>query len=248
MSEPILTTLAGSHAHGINTEASDFDYVSVTMAPLESTLGIAPEVKTKIEPDAPDGTRAAAGDVEHTTYELRHFLKLATQGNPNILVPLFCAPEHITHITSAGMGLRMLAPAVVSMQAVHRHLGYLDAQYGRMRGIGPHQSRKPSRPELVEAHGYDTKYAAHALRLAWQGIDLACFGKIVLPMRLTEQKTLLAIRAGHWEEAKVCEVIEHNRDILRDHVNGVLTSKLPEHPDYDEINRWLIHIQRGPLK
>jgi len=247
MTEPILTTLAGSHAHGINTEASDFDYVSVAMAPLEATLGIAPEVKTKVVRDAPQGTRAAAGDTETTTYELRHFLKLATQGNPNILVPLFCAPEHITHITNAGQGLRMLAPAVVSMQAVHRHLGYLDAQYGRMRGVGPHQARKPNRPELVDAHGYDTKYAAHALRLAWQGIDLACFGKLTMPMRLDERRTLLAIRAGEWEEAKVCEVIEHNRDILRAHVNGDIPSNLPEHPDYTEINRWLIHIQRGPV-
>ena len=33
-----------------------------------------------------------------------------------------------------------------------------------------------NRPELVAAHGYDTKYAMHALRLGLQGIELLTTG------------------------------------------------------------------------
>ena len=240
----ILTTLVGSHAHGINTPTSDFDYLSVDIAPLETTLGIAPELKTRVARDAPEGVRSSAGDVEHTTYELRHFMRLATQGNPSILVPLFCADEHVIHMTKEGRELREMAWAIVSMQAVRRHLGYLDAQYGRMRGNGPHQSRKPNRPELIEAHGYDTKYAAHALRLAWQGLDLANFGVLRLPMREKEREAMLAIRAGEWTEEQVSREIELERDELRRFVNYEVHSFLPSAPNYDVINQWLIRVQR----
>lgn len=243
MNSTILTTLAGSHAHGINTPASDYDYLSVNIAPLETTLGLAPGRTTDVVRSAPEGTRASAGDVEHTTYELRHFMKLATQGNPNILVPLFCDDEHVVHMTQEGRELRELAWAIVSMQAVRRHLGYLDAQYGRMLGKGPHQARKPNRPELIEAHGYDTKYAAHALRLAWQGLDLATYAYIRLPMREKDRTALLEIRAGEWTEEQVSREIEFNRDELRRYVNYEVHSVLPDAPNYDLINQWLIDTQ-----
>jgi hypothetical protein len=39
-----------------------------------------------------------------------------------------------------------------------------------------------NRPELVAVHGYDTKYAMHALRLGLQGIELLSTGRITLPV------------------------------------------------------------------
>ena len=39
-----------------------------------------------------------------------------------------------------------------------------------------------NRPELVAVHGYDTKYAMHALRLGLQGIELLTTGRITLPV------------------------------------------------------------------
>lgn len=243
MNAPILTVLAGSHAHGINTEKSDYDYLSIRVAPPESVIGIAPPPRTVTQRDAPQGARSKSGDVEHTCYELRHYMQLAAQGNPNILVPLFASEQHITHITEMGESLRALAPSIVSMQAVRRHLGYLDAQRGRMIGAGPHQSRKPSRPELVELHGYDTKYAAHALRLAWQGVELARSGTLTLPMRLPAREMLQSIRAGGFTEAKVLEEIDSARAALVELVEGRVGSVLPASPDYQAINGWLTKWQ-----
>jgi uncharacterized protein len=40
-------------------------------------------------------------------------------------------------------------------------------------GAGAHTNR----PELVAVHGYDTKYAMHALRLGLQGIELLTTGR-----------------------------------------------------------------------
>jgi len=38
-----------------------------------------------------------------------------------------------------------------------------------------------NRPGLVAIHGYDTKYAMHALRLGLQGIELRTTCRITLP-------------------------------------------------------------------
>lgn len=79
------------------------------------------------------------------------------------------------------MRLRELAPALLSQRAVHRFMGYMRAQRERLDG-GGRRGRVPNRPELVERYGYDVKYASHALRLAYQGLEIARDGRLTLPM------------------------------------------------------------------
>ena len=240
----ILTVLAGSHAHGIETPMSDYDYVSVAVAPLECTLGLQPmptpaELR---ERTAPEGVRTRPGDVERVTYELRRYVSLCAQGNPNMLVPLFAHSTHVVASTPLGGRLRHeLAPAVVSRQTLERHLGYLDAQRDRMTGQSSHH--KPNRPELVEAHGYDTKYAAHALRLAWQGTQLAETGRLTLPMPLGHRLTLKEVRTGLISEESVLQLIDNARAQLQRYVDEGDPVGLPEGPDWDFINDWLVEAQ-----
>ncbi len=67
----------------------------------------------------------------------------------------------------------------MSRQAAGRYLGYLKGQKAAMTGQpGAHTNR----PELVATHGYDTKYAMHAVRLGLQGIELLTTGRITLPV------------------------------------------------------------------
>src|SRR5262249_5937188 len=56
--------------------------------------------------------------------------------------------------------------------------------------------KRVNRPELVEAHGYDTKYAMHAARLGYQGLELLETGELTLPMREPERSRVMAIRTG----------------------------------------------------
>lgn len=242
MTTTLLTMQVGSRLHGIHTEASDYDYMSIVAAPLTTTLGIGPEVRTRTERSAPKGVRASAGDVEHVTYELRHWMRLAVAGNPNMLLPFYAPDSAFTFCSAQGQSLRELAPHVVSQTALYKHYGYLRSQFERMKGNGPHQSRKPNRPELTEAHGYDTKYAAHALRLGWQGCDLAALGIIQLPMCHSDRKYLRSVRAGEVSEAEVTEKIKGVLENLA-HWCDVGSPALPEHPDLDYINDWLIKVQ-----
>jgi hypothetical protein len=65
------------------------------------------------------------------------------------------------------------ADRFVSRLAAVRFLGYLRGQKAAMTS---QPEAHTNRPELVAVHGYDTKYAMHALRLGLQGVELLTTG------------------------------------------------------------------------
>jgi hypothetical protein len=64
-----------------------------------------------------------------------------------------------------------------------------------------------NRPELVAIHGYDTKYAMHALRLGLQGIELLTTGRITLPVPEPHRAYLRSIRRGQRPLAEVLDAV-----------------------------------------
>jgi hypothetical protein len=91
--------------------------------------------------------------------------------------------EEIVEITPLGADLRTqhAAAMILSRQAGHRFAGYLAAQRtGLLSHAG--KGRDVTRPELVKAYGWDTKYGAHMVRLGVQGVELLETGRITLPM------------------------------------------------------------------
>ena len=47
----------------------------------------------------------------------------------------------------------------------------MHSQHERM--LGQSKRNVPNRPELIARHGWDVKYGSHALRLAYQGFEIA---------------------------------------------------------------------------
>lgn len=93
-----------------------------------------------------------------------------------------------------------------------------------------------NRPELVAIHGYDTKFAMHALRLGVQGIELLTTGRIALPIPEPELSYQRAIRRGEVPLSEVTSAIdEAERQLLALRT----TSSLPPEPDRDWVNGWL---------
>ena len=72
--------------------------------------------------------------------------------------------------TELGRRAARARPAILSRRAGRGYLGYLHGQKERL--LGARGQKRVNRPELVEAHGYDTKYAMHAARLGYQGLEL----------------------------------------------------------------------------
>lgn len=71
----------------------------------------------------------------------------------------------------------------------------MNSQRERILGRG-RRSSVPNRPELVARYGYDVKYASHALRLAYQGLEIVRDGRLTLPMPERERQRVLQVKQG----------------------------------------------------
>ena len=167
----ILRATVGSTLHGLHHgNQDDRDEMGVFLEPPEFLLGLAGPLEHYVERTQPEGMRSGPGDLDLVVYSLRKYVRLALKGHPTILLLLFAPDEHVLLETELGRELRALAPALLSRRAGRGYLGYLRGQTERL--LGSRGQRRVNRPELVEAHGYDTKYAMHAARLGYQGLEL----------------------------------------------------------------------------
>lgn len=113
-------------------------------------------------------------------------------------------------------------------------LGYLQAQ--RLK-LEQNRSGRPTRPELLERYGFDTKYAMHVLRLGYQGVEYLTTGRISLPLPEPTRSHLWALRMG---EVPLPDAMEEAQELEREIqrlTNGA--SPLREEPDHDSVNSFL---------
>jgi hypothetical protein len=148
-----------------------------------------------------------------------------------VLLLLFSPPETLLVCTERGDAMRELAPAIVSRKAGPRFLGYMRAQKERL--IGSRGQRNVNRPELIEAHGFDTRYAMHVARLGLQGIELLSTGRLTLPMAEPDRGRVIAIRRG---DVPLDETLAEIEDIERRLYAAVEASPLRGEPDYERVN------------
>jgi hypothetical protein len=165
-------------------------------------------------------------------YGLRKYCRLALKGSPTVLLLLFLGEEHVLERATLGWELQALAPAFVSRRAGRAFLGYVDAQ---RRGLVGERHATRTR-ELSVEHGYDTKYAMHALRIAHQGLELLSGGRITLPVAEPERTRLLEVRRGEVPLRVVLNRLHERSSQLED---AILASSLPDEPDYDAVNAFL---------
>jgi predicted nucleotidyltransferase len=239
----VLRTVVGSGVHGIAIEGTDdHDEMGVYVEPAERVLGLGRRTDHYIHRTQPEGARSGPGDTDLVMYSLRKYLRLATKGNPTALLPLYAPAESVLTIRPLGEELRAMAGTFLSQQAVHRFLGYLSSQ--RRRLLGQERRGVPNRPELVARHGYDVKYASHALRLAYQGLEIARDARLTLPMPTAERERVLAVKRGEVRDkgvvlAEIASVQSRVEDLL-----ATGRTSLPEHADLDTISAWSVSAHR----
>ena len=238
----ILRSVVGSGVHGIAIEGTDdHDEMGVYIEPPEWVLGVERHREDYIRRTQPEGVRSGPGDTDLVLYSLRKYLRLAIKGNPTVMLPLVAPEEYLVVVTPLGEGLRELRSAFMSRLAVERFLGYMRSQHERM--LGQSKRHVPNRPELIERYGWDVKYGSHALRLAYQGFEIASTGSLSLPMPDRERARVLAVKRGEVSREEVsAEIIR-----LEAAVRALLDenrSPLPHSADLDRISAWAIDAQR----
>jgi hypothetical protein len=245
----ILRATVGSTVHGLHHGGQDDrDEMAVFIEPPEYLVGLSRARAMRgglygfehyVERTQPEGMRSGPGDLDLVAYSLRKWVRLALRGHPTILLLLFLPDADVLVRTPLGDELRALRPALLSRRAGRGYRGYLGGQKERM--LGSRGGKGVNRPELVEAYGYDVKYAMHAARLGYQGIELLETGRVTLPMPEPECSRVMAIRKGErsFDEA-VAEIEE-----VEARLDGALErTALPEQPDRGAVDAFLVGAYR----
>ena len=229
----ILRGLVGSTVHGLsNPGTDDRDEMGVCIEPPEYVIGLR-GFEHYISRSKPEGVPSGPGDLDLTIYGLRKFCRLALKGSPTVLLLFFIEDEHLLQRTQAGAELQALAPSFLSKRIGRAFLGYLGAQ--RRSLLGERHATRTR--ELSSEHGYDTKYAMHALRIGIQDIELLRAGRISLPVPEPDRARLRAVRAG---AVPLDDIVAQLDDVTERLERLTAESELPQRADEARVDRFLI--------
>lgn len=235
----ILRCLVGSKMHGLNVPGQDDrDEMGICIEPSSHVIGLN-KFEHYVYRTAAEGHRSGPHDLDLTIYSLRKWTRLALGGNPTILTLMF-APTHEVWSPIADDIRDYLPPLIAARSAGRAFLGYMTQQRERLEGARGGR-RKPARPELVEAHGFDTKYAMHAMRLGFQGVEFLKTGRITLPMPKVERDYCYEVRTGQVKLGNVLATACNLEGAIR---HLTTSGPLPEKPNYDAVNEWLVEAYR----
>lgn len=240
-SRVLVKFLTGSHLYGTNTPTSDKDYVGVFMPCEEELLGLRGEhiIEDRTNKSS-SGKRNTPDDTDCVWYSLHKFAELARQNNPNI-IELFFAPErNIVFASQMGKELLVYRDLFLSTRCYNTFRGYAESQRHKLERKGKNMT---GRKELAVAHGYDTKFGMHLVRLLIQGTQLLTEGFIKFP--LEHARTLMDIREGRLDFRALKHTARHWEGVMDTAYAG---SRLPPYKDtFKPINKLVVSLTREYL-
>lgn len=232
----ILTGWRGSIAHGMYIPQSnpdsidDKDVMSICVPPVEYYFGL--------QQFHSRGTQEIKeGEWDVVCYELKKFASLLEKGNPNVISLLWLEPNHYLKITPAGQLLLDNRELFLSTDMYHSFVGYAHSQLKNMTHLAFEGYMGEKRKSLVQKYGYDTKNAAHLIRLLRMAIETLMDGK--LQVQRQDAPELLRIKTGKWtlEEVKA----EADR-LFKLAQEAYVRSPLPRKVDRAKVNELLIRM------
>lgn len=187
MNKTILKVIVGSQAHKLATPGSDFDYRGVFVVPTSDILKIGGTVKT---------TSWIEGKEDDTSWEIGHFLNMATHCNPTVLETLLAPPVSVPELTVIGQELRDLFP----------HLWNSNDVKNAFIGYGVNQRKKFFENKDKRAPKYATAY----LRVLYNAWELLSTGTFSIDMTNTPiYEDLKNFKAGKFAPGEVIEKCWH---------------------------------------
>jgi predicted nucleotidyltransferase len=202
-------TIMGSVAYGVSSDTSDVDVYGWAIPPKDDVF---PHLRGEIPGFGGPSKRfeqyqehrvedrdALAGHgrtYDLTIFGVVKFFRLAMENNPNIIDSLFTPTTCVLHSTRLGNLVRENRRLFLHKGAWPKFKGYAYAQLHKLANKQP----TGKRAALVAAHGYDTKFAYHVVRLIGEVEMILMEGDIDL---LRNNEPLKAIRRGEWTEERL---------------------------------------------
>lgn len=215
----IFRCVIGSRAYGLDGEDSDIDRRGIYLPPAKLHWSLY-GVPEQLENDA----------TQEVYWELQKFIVLALKANPNVLECLYSPiVEKATPIAQQMLDMR---DAFLSKLVFQTYSGYVASQFKKMQTDIRNQGR------------VKWKHVMHLVRILLSGIHVLREGAVSVRVGKHRDR-LLEIRSGETE----WEVVENWRLELQTEFNSAVEhTKLPERPDYDRVNEFLVHARRLALE
>jgi predicted nucleotidyltransferase len=211
----IYRCIVGSRAFGLDDENSDTDYRGIYLPPARLHWSLY-GVPEQLENK----------DREECFWELQKFLILALKANPNILeclnTPLV---EYKNEIADELLSIKRIFFSKLVYQTYN---GYVMSQFKRLE-------------QDLQARGeIRWKHAMHLVRLILQGIEILKSSELNVRVS-TDRERLLAVKRGEisWEALNVWRLNLH-----REFEKAFAETTLPDRPDYEKANEFLIDARR----
>jgi predicted nucleotidyltransferase len=211
----IYRCVVGSCAYGLDNDESDTDRRGIYLAPAELQWSLF---------GAPEQFEDNAA--QSCYWELQKFLSMALKANPNILECLYS--PMVEKSTPLGEELLAMREIFLSQMIFQTFNGYAMSQFKKIE-------------QDIRNHGeVKWKHAMHLLRLLLTGA--ATLGQGCVPVRVEgHRERLLTVKRG---EMKWTEVDAWRKELHRDFEHALAETKLPERPDYEKANAFLIRARR----
>jgi hypothetical protein len=218
--EPLILyrCIVGSRAYGLDTDASDTDLRGIYLAPAELQWSLF---------GAPEQFEDNAS--QSCYWELQKFIIMALKANPNILECLYSPlVEKTTPLADELLALREIFLSQMIFQTFN---GYALSQFKKIE-----QDRR-NQGEVR------WKHAMHLLRLLLTGA--ATLREARVPVRVEHHRDrLLAVKRG---EVPWPDVDAWRKDLHQDFERALTETKLPERPDYERANEFLVKARKGAV-
>lgn len=212
----IYRCVVGSRAFGLAGDDSDIDRRGIYLPPADLQWSLY---------GAPEQLENEA--TQECYWELRKFLILALKANPNILECLYTPlVETATPIAQELLAMREI---FLSKLVYQTYNGYVMSQFKKLE------------QDLRSTGAIKWKHAMHLIRLLMSGVTVLKEGFV--PVNVAGHRDLLlAIRRGEmeWDEVNRLRLDLHKR-----FDEAFAGTKLPERPDYERANAFLIKARRA---
>jgi predicted nucleotidyltransferase len=219
----------------------DVDTLSVCIGPPEHYIGLSEWGSRGTK----ESKRDLSGDIylDHVEYEVQKFVSLLLKANPNVIGMLWLEPEYYLFISPSGQRLIDNRHLFASKKAHHAFSGYAYSQLKRMHSPSTGYMGK-KRKQLFEAHGFDSKNAAHLIRLLRMGEEFLLTGEMNVDRSGIDAQELLSIKRGEVPLFKIEQMADE--DFAGCHL-AYERSPLPDEPAYDEAEGLLMSIVKTEL-